>query len=334
MRARGKIIIFVFLFLVLFNVIYFFIKYKKSDNNSQRINTEAVEVKEELHPLMIETLRARRYESQTIKIEKYLGDKGKYKNYLVSYYSDELKLFALLSIPDDSTRVKFPVVIVNHGYIPPSKYSTENSYKLVSGYFASNGFLVLKPDYRGHDKSEGNYDSVLTRLSYPVDVLNLLVSISSIKEADADNIFVYGHSMGGGITLTLLEVSDKIKAATLWAAVSNGYPENTLYFTRKRSTDEGAELFSRIKEVFEEKDFPKLSPNKYLQYIKAPVLIQHGMQDESVPYQWSLDLVEKFKEFGINYKFYSYENEDHNFSKKYFYTVLQRDVDFFKSYIK
>ena len=334
MRSKIKIFIFVVLFLALFNGIYFFVKLKNSNNNSQKIDAESLEKKEELHPLMIEALRKREYKSQEIKVEKNLGDKGKYKNYIVSYDSDGLKLYALLSIPNDSTKKKFPVVIVDHGHIPPEKYSTENSYRLVSGYYASNGFLVLKPDYRGHDKSEGTYDPVLTRLSYSIDVLNLLASISSIKEADTDNIFIYGHSMGGGITLTVLEVSGKIKAATLWAAVSNGFPENTLYFRRKHSADEAKELLTQIKGIFKEEDFSKLSPNNYLQDIKVPVLIQHGKKDESVPYQWSLDLIEKFKVLGISYKFYSYEDEDHNFSKKYFYTVLKRDVDFFKNYIK
>ena len=101
---------------------------------------------------------------------------------------------------------------------------------------------------------------------------------------DIDNIFAYGHSMGAGIILTVLEVSDKIRAATLWAAVSNEYPENTLYFRRKRSV-EANELLKQIKKIFKEEDFPKLSPNNYLNYIKVPVLIQHGKKDESVPYE-------------------------------------------------
>ena len=102
------------------------------------------------HPLFIESLRNRTFAQQDIVIEKKVKVTKKYTSYIAYYYSDGLKLYTLINIPKSSDKnKKFPVVIVNHGYIPPEKYSTTNSYKYISSYFANNGFIVLKPDYRG-----------------------------------------------------------------------------------------------------------------------------------------------------------------------------------------
>ena len=90
----------------------------------------------------------------------------------------------------------FPVLILNHGYILPSAYDTVNSYKSDSDYFASKGFLVLKPDYRGNGNSEVT-DKALMRFAYPIDVLNLIASVEILKTLTADKYF-YGVTPWAG----------------------------------------------------------------------------------------------------------------------------------------
>lgn len=281
--------------------------------------------------LYIEELQKRNIENSGIVIEKKAKTYDKFTSYIVSYKAEGLKIYALLNIPNGK-KEKYPVIIVNHGYIPPNQYSTLNSYRLVTTYYANNGFLVIKPDYRGHDKSEIKDDSYLNRLSYPVDVLFLLNSLSAIKKADLNNIFVYGHSMGGGITLAVLETFKNIKAASLWAPVTKPFPESTLYFRRKRNEETARRLKKEWDKMFNSTDYYKLSPINYVKDIKVPIILHHGRQDDSVPYSWSESLVLEFKKHKTNFVFYSY-NDDHNFAKKYFYTVLRRDVEFFKKYI-
>ena len=67
-----------------------------------------------------------------------------------------------------------------------------------------------------------------------MDILYLIEGVYSIPQADEKNIFLWGHSMGGEITLKALEISQKVKSASLWAPVSASFPENQLYFIRKR----------------------------------------------------------------------------------------------------
>ncbi|MCG8569701.1 MAG: alpha/beta hydrolase, partial [Spirochaetes bacterium] len=161
----------------------------------------------------IDSLRNLSIPQQKLVITSNLGNKGKYQSYTVSYQVEDLTLYALLNIPLKASAInKLPVIVVNHGYIPPNQYSTINSYRLVSSYFANQGFIVLKPDYRGHDRSQTNRDlPLIERLHYPIDVLYLLNAVDSIIEADANHLFMYGHSIGGDITLKVLEATDKIK---------------------------------------------------------------------------------------------------------------------------
>lgn len=283
------------------------------------------------HPLTIEGLRQRSYPGGQIRIERELRNQGSFASYIVSYPSDGLKIFALMNIPNGKKPDPgFSVVIINHGYINPEVYSTTDSYKNIADFYSANGFLVLKPDYRGHGQSEVDKRDPLARLRYSIDILNLISSISSIKEADKDRIFMYGHSMGGDLTLRVLEVTDKVKAATLWAPAVTSFPENVLYFIR-RYRPEQLQIFERaIKKNFGREDFSKLSTLDNLGFIKTPIVIHHGTLDDRVPFDWSIELDKRLKEVGNEHTFYQYDEEDHNFTKGFWQQAARRDLELFE----
>ncbi|MCG8571777.1 MAG: prolyl oligopeptidase family serine peptidase, partial [Spirochaetes bacterium] len=110
------------------------------------------------------------------------------------------------------------------------------------------------------------------------------------------------------------------------------FPESTLYFVRKRSTTIAANMLKDIENEYTNQDYSAFSAIEHLKYINIPIILHHGTEDDSVPYQWSLDLMAAMKKAGIKYTFHSYQ-DDHNFAKGYFYTVLARDVAFFKKFI-
>jgi len=49
----------------------------------------------------------------------------------------------------------WPVIIFNHGYIPPTVYRTTERYLAYVDAFARNGYIVFKPDYRAFGSSQG-----------------------------------------------------------------------------------------------------------------------------------------------------------------------------------
>ena len=94
------------------------------------------------------------------------------------------------------------MIIFNHGYIPPSQYKTTERYVAYVDGFATNKYIVFRPDYRGHDQSEGAPTGAdLARRATSFDVLNAVASMKRFPNADPNRIGMWGHSMGGWITL-------------------------------------------------------------------------------------------------------------------------------------
>ena len=190
------------------------------------------------NPYSINSLNKKSYDSE-IKIENEIRKTAKFISYRVSFVSDGLNQYALMNVPlGKKPDSGWPVIIVNHGYIEPSVYSTENSYINTSAYYANAGFLVVKPDYRGHDQSQGETGSIVSRIGYAIDVLNLLFGIKKLTYADPQKIYMYGHSMGGDVSLRVAEIClDCIKAVSLWAPAVTDWPESYMYFVRKDQID-------------------------------------------------------------------------------------------------
>ena len=95
----------------------------------------------------------------------------------------------------------WPAIVFNHGYIPPSVYRTTERYIAYVDQLARSGYIVFRIDYRGHDRSEGNASGAYGDPGYTVDVLNALASIKQFPQANPERIGMWGHSMGGFLTL-------------------------------------------------------------------------------------------------------------------------------------
>lgn len=297
--------------------------------SSQKGGTDSTQ---SVNPYSIEALRKRKMDAGVLKLEEKVAENSQFTSYLASYMSDQLKILALVNIPTTQRPKRgFPVLIVNHGYINPEVYSTTDSYRRTADYYASQGFLVIKPDYRANGLSQGEKGLMVNRLNYAVDILWLLASLKSFPDADPKNIFMWGHSMGGEVTLRVLETTNQVRAATLWAPATTTFPESALYFIRKNRPHDVEKAEKEIAEVIPPEDYKGVSSFGNTHFIKTPIIIHHGTSDESVPFDWGVELDKKLKADNIPHTFYQYEGEDHNFTRGAVSTVFQRDIDFFRS---
>jgi len=312
-------------------------KSQTTNTNSQITNPEpqqTVNIPEStrVNQYSIQALRDRKYNGGEIEIVRKVRETGRFVSYEVTYDSDGLKQYALMNVPNgNKPATGWPVVIVNHGHIDPDVYSTENSYINTSAYFANAGFLVVKPDYRGHDKSEGTAEGIRSRVSYAVDVLNLLASLGSIEGADTALVFMYGHSMGGDVTLRVTEVTDKVKAASLWAPAVTDWPEAVLYFTRRNRSERLPTLEAQLEENFRREEYEAVSSFANTGLVKTPMNIQHSTTDESVPFSWGEKLRDKLLGNGVSVNYYAYPGDNHDIARNWA-TALARDVEFFRKF--
>jgi len=85
--------------------------------------------------------------------------------------------------------------------------------------------ISSKSDYRGLGNSEGRATGGYGSPDYTIDVLNAVASIKRYRDADPSRIGMWGHSMGGAVTLRAMVVSQDVKAGVIWAGVVASYPD-------------------------------------------------------------------------------------------------------------
>ncbi len=309
----------------------------------------------EFHPLSIESLRQGEYPGSEIVFEQKLEPGSNYQRYIASYKSEGLKIYGLLTIPNGSTpEGGWPAIIFNHGYIPPAQYKTTERYLAYTDAFSRNGYVLFKPDYRGHGNSEGAASGGYGSNGYTIDAMNALASIKTLKDenqsqiVNQENIGMWGHSMGGHITLESMVVNKEIKAGVIWAGVVGSYEDlfnrwrrrgtlNTPSSTSQPST-RGGRWRQELSESYgtPEKNpefWNSLSATSFLNDLSGPIQIHHGTNDTSVPVEFSVNLDEKIKATNKVSELFIYNGDDHNLSQN-FSIAINRSVEFFDKYLK
>lgn len=244
----------------------------------------------------IEELKKRDYPGSDLKIEQDWGEKEGYHAYLVSYQSDGLKIYGYLTVPIGfPPEGGWPAILFNHGYIPLDKFRTDKQYVRYLVYLAKVGFVVFKPDYRGHGHSEGKSSSKFES-GYAIDAINALESLKKLPEVDSSRIGVWGHSMGGKIALKVVLVKPEIKAAVIWSAA--------------------------------------ISPVSFMNKLNIPLQLHHGLQDERIPVVYAQEFKSALENLGKTVQLILYPQGNHNLSGSELKVAMDRSVKFFKEHLK
>jgi dipeptidyl aminopeptidase/acylaminoacyl peptidase len=300
-----------------------------------------------LNPLTIQAMRLRDYPGSAVKIEQTLASAGSYNRYIASYKSDGLKIYALLLVPmGEKPKNGWPVIILNHGYIIPEKYTPDGNYIPYADAFAKNGYIVFKPNYRGNGKSDGSPTSTYYSPDYTIDDLNAVASVKKYPDADPTKIGVWGHSMGGNITLRDLVVNGTdIKAAVIWGGVVGSYsdimfnwqnrvsykPDPEDLILRNKNKDTLINLYGTP--VTNPSFWNSCDPTNFLTDIISSVQIDVGLADNQVPPDFSTGLYEKLKALGKTVEYFEYPGSNHDINQG-FNLAMKRTIDFFNRYLK
>jgi dipeptidyl aminopeptidase/acylaminoacyl peptidase len=297
--------------------------------------------------LAISAMRARTYPGSDIVTERTLPTGPNYNRYVVSYHSDGLKLFGLLTVPTgDRPAGGWPVILLNHGYIPPAEYSTDQSYSGIVAPLAAAGYIVFKPDYRGHGSSPGVPYQVYVSPDYVTDSLNALDSIKKYPGANPDRIGVWGHSMGGNVTLHELVLTHDFKAAVIMAGVVSSYGGILEWWAARvatgvLTTQNDLQTDQQVLQMVNDHGTPQtnpvfwnaIDPTNFVSDIGTPVQIQVGTADTVVPPSFSAVLAAQLQSAGKSVTYHSYPGADHNLSP-HTAAAMAEAVAFFNQYLK
>jgi len=237
------------------------------------------------------------------------------------------------NIPDGcgTLKPKCPVVIMLRGYVDKEIYSPGMGTKKAAGIYAGKGYITLAPDFLGYGNSGPEPENEIeARLIKPATVLQLLASIPNLPMSDPENIFLWGHSNGGQIGLSVLAVTSKFKAATFWAPVSKPFPYSILYYTD--DLDDHGKYLRKSIAGFESIYDPELfSVTNYLDRIETPLIVHQGTADAAVPWKWSMELTGNLQSLSKNVALYQYSGADHNLTPGW-NSVVNTDLKLFRKF--
>ncbi|MFW5943403.1 MAG: prolyl oligopeptidase family serine peptidase [Chloroflexota bacterium] len=285
--------------------------------------------------LTIADLAAREYGEGSLQVLETIHVTDAFTRTLVSYPSEGFTVSGFLNVPFGQG--PFPVALVLHGYIPPENYGTIGYTTRYADWLARAGYVVFHPNYRSHPPLESEAALVEAsegpefRVDYAVDVMNLMAIIERmagqpgpLAQADAQQMHLLGHSMGGGIALRISTVQPDVDAIALYGSMSGDERQNYERVMMWSDGESGAEELATPQE-----DLQRISPIYHLERIQAAVTIHHGELDDTVPPEWSTDLCERLQALNKTVECYRYPDQPHTFRDAGDQLFIGRVIDFF-----
>jgi dienelactone hydrolase len=211
----------------------------------------------------------------------------------VSFRNEEqnLDLAGLLFTP--SGEGPFPAVVVIHG---SGTSQRDNAWYLTAtGHLQKNGIVVLLPDKRGSEKSEGDW-----RTSSMEDLsTDTIAAIEYLKEQEAveiSRIGIVGFSQGGWIAPIVASRSEDVDFVVNIVGTSVTAYEQLLYEENNNLREmgflPGISNLLMYPSIFvlrniTQKDFwdsvGNHDPIPYWRKVSVPVLVLYGSEDKNVP---------------------------------------------------
>ena len=231
---------------------------------------------------------------------------------------------------------KYPLVLVVHG--GPTWFSADY---LLNGedlryypalQFNLKNMLVLKPNYRG-SVGRGQAFEELNVNNLGVgdlwDVESAVDHLVQLGWVDPEKIGCMGWSQGGYISAFVGLHSEKFKAVSVGAGVSDWYT----YHISNDIPDFTRDYLSGS--PFQDRAlYEKTAPISNLSNAKTPMLIQHGSEDRRVPLSNATELYRGLKEMGVPVELFIYPGMGHPITKpRENHAVMYQNLNWFSHYL-
>jgi len=234
---------------------------------------------------------------------------------------------------DFSSAKKYPLLVVIHGgptgidmpFLSPDRY-----YPIQR--FVAKGALILRPNYRGSAGYGEAFRSLNVRnlgVGDYADVISGVDSLISQGFVDRDRVGSMGWSEGGYISAFITTSSDRFKAVSVGAGISD-------WMTYYANTDitPFTPQYLHATPWDDPEIYRKTSPISYIAHAKTPTLIQHGGADHRVPLPNAFELRQGLEDHGVPVKMVIYDGFGHPINKpKQQRAVMEENENWFDHYL-
>ena len=228
---------------------------------------------------------------------------------------------------------KYPLMVVIHGGptgVDTPLLAADRYYPVEK--FAAKGALILKPNYRGSAGYGAKFRALNVRQLGTGDYADVISGVDSLIAkgiVDKDRVASMGWSEGGYISAFITCFSDRFKAVSVGAGISDWvtyYVNTDIHpFTRQ---------YLKATPWDDPEIYKKTSPITYVNRAKTPTLIQQGDQDKRVPPPNSYELYQALKDKGVPVKLIFYKGFGHPINKpKQQRAVIEHNYEWFSKYI-
>ena len=239
----------------------------------------------------------------------------------------------LVKPPDFDPAKKYPLLVVIHGGptgVDRPSINADRYYPVEK--FVAKGALVLRPNYRGSAGYGEKFRSLNVRnlgLGDYDDVISGVDALIAQGFVDRNRVGAMGWSQGGYISAFITTVSDRFKAVSVGAGISDWttyYVNTDIHpFTRQ---------YLKATPWDDPEIYKKTSPITYISTAKTPTLIQHGELDKRVPIPNAYELYQALVDRGVPAKMIVYKGFGHGITKpKQQRAVLEHNYEWFSQWI-
>ena len=230
---------------------------------------------------------------------------------------DGMEIPALLTIPNGIEVKNLPAIMMPHG--GPESYD-KKAFNYRAQYFASQGYLVIQPQFRGSDgfgvkhlfAGRGEWGRKMQD-----DLTDAVLSLAKTGKINIDRLCIVGASYGGyaalaGATFT----PDLYKCVVSINGVSD---IERMLATEEREYGDDHWVVAYWEGVIangevDENHLEQISPINHVKNIKAPVLLIHGEYDKIVPIKQSKKMFDEMQDEDKDVTFLELKKGDHYMS--------------------
>ena len=249
---------------------------------------------------------------------------------------------------------KLPVVLFVHGF---KGFKDWGHFNLIAQEFVKKDFVFVKMNTSCNGTTASNLLDFADLESFgqnnfskeleDVDcVLNFIEDKIEFYGGNPNDIYLIGHSRGGGIAVLMAQRNNKIKKLITWASVASfdyffktidiaKWKSDGVVYTYNSRTQQNMPLYYNFYENYIE-NYSNLNVLKSASEFDKDWLIVHGKNDESV----SVSAAYELKNQNANTKLHIVKDANHTFGGKHPYTekelpqesieLINKSIEFLK----